>query len=434
MANRATTGFFAGLMSGGLNSYFGMKAMERADAREAREQEKFDADQKRQTAIDDATREAQGVLTDGVPEPVPASPPMQAVQVPQGSFDTAAAGGVPADEQPQYRPATNSERQRAYERLALAKGDVNAAAGFGDKAQADEIAKQDMADVQAVVANPRGKEAQDLLKLVNQNADGGQVTFDPETGMYTGAVGKTPVNLTPAQFGQLAMARNQLSRGDPAALATLADIDKNLAGVAAGTWKAQLELARFNNDATAKGVSTQIAQNKEARAAETHAANTAAAQQAQADEAAKGDNRLAELMRTNPSATEAQQSAARLGQIDPFKIGDDKAPAAVKLANAYVRSGLAGDFAEGLKMATQSKDYSAAKVRADIYGKALAANYGDATRAQQATEAAMEYLFAPPPSAATGLPPKEELVRGQTYEIPGRGPMKWTGTGFVSAK
>lgn len=35
------------------------------------------------------------------------------------------------------------------------------------------------------------------------------------------------------------------------------------------------------------------------------------------------------------------------------------------------------------------------------------------------------------PSVVSGLPPKESLKAGQLYEVPGRGQMKWTGTGFV---
>lgn len=64
-----------------------------------------------------------------------------------------------------------------------------------------------------------------------------------------------------------------------------------------------------------------------------------------------------------------------------------------KLANAYIRAGLAGNLAEGLQLATSSKDASPDKVRADIFGKALVAKGGNATAAQKATEEAMAYLL-----------------------------------------
>lgn len=86
-------------------------------------------------------------------------------------------------------------------------------------------------------------------------------------------------------------------------------------------------------------------------------------------------------------------------------------PAEVKLAHAYIRAGLAGNLAEGLQLATSSKDSSPDKVRTDVYGKALAANFGNAEAAKKATEEAMTYLFPggtkPSRSASgkvTGLP------------------------------
>ncbi|NDF99239.1 MAG: hypothetical protein EB101_10005, partial [Chitinophagia bacterium] len=60
---------------------------------------------------------------------------------------------------------------------------------------------------------------------------------------------------------------------------------------------------------------------------------------------------------------------------------------------AYIRAGLAKDMAEGLRMATTLKTESPERVRADIFAKALAANMGNAQRAQEATDAAMRYLF-----------------------------------------
>lgn len=75
-------------------------------------------------------------------------------------------------------------------------------------------------------------------------------------------------------------------------------------------------------------------------------------------------------------------------------------PSEVKLANAYIRAGLASNLAEGLQLATSSKDASPDRVRAEVYGKALAANFGNADRAKEATESAMQYLF--PPGSKVG--------------------------------
>jgi hypothetical protein len=50
-------------------------------------------------------------------------------------------------------------------------------------------------------------------------------------------------------------------------------------------------------------------------------------------------------------------------------------------------------MAEGLRMATTLKTESPERVRADIFAKAVAANMGNAQRAQEATDAAMRYLF-----------------------------------------
>ena len=105
----------------------------------------------------------------------------------------------------------------------------------------------------------------------------------------------------------------------------------------------------------------------------------------------------------NPQASAAELEAVRRGVIgmnlDPSKDKDQ--PSEVRLAAAFVRAGLATNMAEGLRMATTAKAESPERIRAEIFGKALAANMGNAQRAQEATEAAMRYLYPSMQSPAT---------------------------------
>lgn len=96
-------------------------------------------------------------------------------------------------------------------------------------------------------------------------------------------------------------------------------------------------------------------------------------------------------------------------------------PSEVKLAHAYIRAGLAGNLAEGLQLATSSKDSSPDKVRAEIYGKALAASFGNAGKAKIATEEAMTYLFPSGSKPSRSAPGK---ANGQAGPTPAIGPTK----------
>jgi len=98
---------------------------------------------------------------------------------------------------------------------------------------------------------------------------------------------------------------------------------------------------------------------------------------------------LPRTLRTSPAEPEAVRRGVLSLGLD---AGKDQ-PAEVRLAMAFMRAGLAKDMAEGLQMATTTKAESPERVRAVIYGKALAAQPGHAARAQEATEAAMRYLY-----------------------------------------
>lgn len=469
---RSTMGFASGLISGGLDTYFNMKRLERAEARDKRDQETHDALQEQrqrelttQRNTDAAIREYAGVVTDGVTEQNTSglSNPSAAMLHNQGgqalvdetasyanlenrrmglapSYATSGASGEPTVTR---REATPIDRATAYEKMAIAKGDL---AGIKEASEAKQKAiwaESDAKAAKAVIDNPNGPEAQQLAALIRQSVPGAEFDLDTKTGMYVGTIANQPVKLTPIEFGQLAVANNKWQRGDYSGLSDLAAIDKNLAGIVAGTLKTNIELAKFNNEAGAAGANIQdrnirtgLAVNADTRAGQAHGVEMSGKAADMANKVAEAQVRVAELLRKNPNASPAEIAAARTGQADPFKATDDRnAPSEVKLAQAYMRAGLAPDLAAGLKLATQSKDYSPEKVRADIYGKALAASYGHSDIAQQATDQAMSYLFpdaSPKPSGATGaLPAKDKLVKGQTYDIPDRGPMRWTGTGFV---
>ena len=104
----------------------------------------------------------------------------------------------------------------------------------------------------------------------------------------------------------------------------------------------------------------------------------------------------------HPEATPAELEAVRTGVMSALPKVDANAPAEVKLAKAFKDAGIAKTDEEALRMATQSKADSPDKVRAEIYGKALAANFGNAENAKKATEEAMRYLFPATPAAAAG--------------------------------
>ena len=93
---------------------------------------------------------------------------------------------------------------------------------------------------------------------------------------------------------------------------------------------------------------------------------------------------------------EAGMKAATLKLIQAGGVAPGGAnasdPAEVKLANAWIRAGVAKDLAEGLRLATSNNGKSEESIRADMYGKALAANFGNAEAAKKATEEGMAYL------------------------------------------
>lgn len=465
--SRATSGFLAGLVSGGLGTYLKMKDVERADAKEKRDQETFDylkdqreREQAKQRRTDAAIQDYAG-LADGVVDTNTSgfSDPSAAMLHKQGgqqlvdetasyanlenarmgikpSYATAGEGGAPTVTR---RQATPVDRAAAFEKIAIAKGDV---AGIEKAAQAKQKAIWDAEDMDAaklVMTNPTGPEAQALLGLVKQSIPGSDIALDPKTGMYVGKIADKDVSLSPAQLGQLAVVRNQIGRGDANALSTLAGIDKDLAGAGAGIWKTQVEMAKFNNEAINKGATmadnatrTGIAVEANQRAGQAHGVAMAEKAATLAGDVSEAANREAEYLRLNPNATQAQRAAARAGQIDPFKVqkegnwqfdsGD---------INAVLSRPVVGPSGRALL------DQNGRTIREPDPERLNAMlEFMQRHNIRDTNEGLQKFLVyerQTKPSGATAgaLPPKDKLVKGQTYEVPGHGKMRWTGTGFA---
>lgn len=135
----------------------------------------------------------------------------------------------------------------------------------------------------------------------------------------------------------------------------------------------------------------QVRADKRAAAADGRASANATREQQELE--AKRESAVALYKEQNPGASQAQLNAVKNGILSAVPTSDKNDPAEVKLANAFMKAGLAKTQAEALKLATSSREDSPAKVRAEIYGKALAANMGNAEAARTATEEAMKYLY-----------------------------------------
>lgn len=144
------------------------------------------------------------------------------------------------------------------------------------------------------------------------------------------------------------------------------------------------------------------AERADARAGAAAARTAAEAARTREEAKAKADAAVALFKERNPNATPAELEAVRRGVMDAIPKVDDKAPSEVRLAQALVNAGVEPDMAAALRRAMSSKEKSPAEIRADIYGKALTANMGNAEAAQKATEEAMKYLF--PEGAAPAKP------------------------------
>lgn len=292
------------------------------------------------------------------------------------------------------RDATNVDRIGALQRIAIASRDAGAIERLGQAKMQAKFDQDDMAKATAVMKDPTGAQAQELVGMVQSSIPGASLGFDQASGNFVGSIGNKAVSMSPAQLGQLAVAQNQFLRGDPKALETVAGIDKDLAAVAAGRWKMQLEMAKFTQDAQYKGAQITHLQNQDTVARGNLANNTATTQanvaqtqaqtaeiQRKAAQEAEARGLIGRLYKAkNPNASDDEVMAASLRVLDG-QDPDKNAPAEVKLASAMVKFGVEPDMKAALERAMST---SPDKLRADIYKSALTANFGDAKKAEEA--------------------------------------------------
>ena len=406
--SKFATSFAAGLLSGGMNEWIRQKGEKRQDARDAREQENHDyqkeqrqRERDKNAAVDAAMKEYSDIASSG-----------QVVEMPKMSSEmgpppeAAPDGAGMALQMPTTRTATVADRVGALQKVAMANRDMGSVERLGRERQQAVDSEGDLVFARGVMENPTGDEAKKLMRTIYKKTDAFSIRQDPKTGLATVDVFspsgdfERSVQLSPAQLGQLAVVQRKLDRGDPGALGELAAIDKGMAAAAAAEWQTKLAMVKTNNEVVKSGANMAInqaslglAQNADARAAAKAALERGDSARERSEREAKANAAVELFRQQNPTATPEQIEAVRTGVIPAVPTTDGSAPAEVKLASAYVRAGLAKDMAGGLKMATQSRDYSPEKVRADIFGKALTANFGDAKKAQEAADAAMLYLF-----------------------------------------
>lgn len=158
----------------------------------------------------------------------------------------------------------------------------------------------------------------------------------------------------------------------------------------------------------------QLSRNADARAGENQTAARNDRVKAETEKSDKAEAAVALFLEKHPAASEAEINAVRKGIMKAIPETDGNAPAQVKLAGALLRAGLAKNEADALRKAMQNNDKSPEAIRADIYGKALSANMGNAKAAQEATNAAMEYLY----PAAPADEPKQAPASGKAPDAP----------------
>lgn len=478
MAKTFGTNFLAGLVSGGLGTYLKMKDVERADAREKRDQEAADflkeqrgRESTRQRNIDAAMDEYAAMEGSGqvLDKNTSGFSPSQVTNLMQQGGQTAvdaqatqiadaemAAGGPPSKVSsmiPNFadpggapmqgaptvamRDATNVDRIGGLQRIAMASRDAGAIERLGQAKMDAKYGQEDMAAAAAVMKDPMGPQAQELLGMVKQSVPGASLDFDKETGNFVGSIGSKAVSLSPVQFGQLAVAKNQAARGDPNALKTIAGIDKDLAGIGAGVWKSQLEMAKFAQSAKLQGAQITHMQNQNVNQTATTQANVAHTQEqtaglqrkAATEEETRGV--IGRLYKAkNPNASDDEVKAAGLRVMDGQV--DQHAPAEVKLAAAWVKNGNFPDMKSALAFAMHGKGKSPETMRAEIYKSALSANMGNAEQAEKQASRYMKDMAAagmPGYERWGAVPSRDSLVKGKTYPSP-VGPVEWTGSGF----
>lgn len=227
-----------------------------------------------------------------------------------------------------------------------------------------------------------GAPIQEVAKAFNAT---GKVQFDPASVVSDKVVkGKDGVETRVIQYKD--------SQGALRTINSVAELDS--LGKASDVFSRfyQSEQNRRGNE------QLQLSKNADGRAGAQFAQGQADRAQDKADKKAKTEAAVSYFKQKNPNATEAELEAVRRGVIDAVPTADKNAPAEVKLANAYIAAGVAGNMAEALKMATSKSSMTPEERRADLYTKSLAAT-GSPEMAKKAADEGMAYLDSSSPKA-----------------------------------
>jgi len=271
---------------------------------------------------------------------------------------------------------------RDFNALRTLEGETR---GLKQQGFLDEAARLPSDQVMAQASMLNTNQSQIPLLFTGKTANGYQfLTTDAK-----GNPAKT-IELSEPQARQLVAAKLMADAGLGAeSIALVSSVNKELADLITRSNTQTGQLVTSANDAQAKEQSFVLNRNADQRAAKRLQFDS----EDRADAKAKQAAASLYYLEKNPTATPAELDAVKRGVIPVIPDAGKDQPAEVRLAAAYIRAGLAKDMAEGLRMATTLKTESPERVRADIFAKALAANMGNAQRAQEATDAAMRYLF-----------------------------------------
>ena len=271
--------------------------------------------------------------------------------------------------------------------------------GIKQQGYLDEAARLPTDQVMAQAALLNTNQSQIPLLFTGKTTNG----FQFLTTDHQGKPGKA-IELTESQARQLVAAKRMADAGLGAeSMALVSSVNKEIADLITRSNTQTGQLVTSANDAQAKEQYVVINRNADQRAAK----RLRFEEEDRVDAKRKQDAASLYYLEKNPTATPAELDAVKRGVIPVTPDAGKDQPAEVRLAAAYIRAGLAKDMAEGLRMATTLKTESPERIRADLFGKALAANMGNAQRAQEATDAAMRYLF--PDQVKSGASPSAKL-------------------------
>lgn len=365
---------------------------------------------------------------------VPVNPTSGGLRMPAGA---GAAVAAPAAAPVSLKAApTRGDAEALLGRIALLKGDLagfRAAQTNQRTMQEDDLFAQKLGEYKGTADQVAG-----TVAYLNNNSRRLTMGTPDKNGLVQLAVAKDDgtasfLSLSKQDQAKLYAAGHLLERNPTRALEMMAGVNKELAAAVAADNGLTANLTSNSNDVAGKSATMTHQVNADAndkrrtdgtithqanvdkRAADAAAAGAAEKRQAKADAKAKANAAVAFYLEENPDATPARLAAVRAGVIEAVATADKNAPAEVKLANAWIKAGVAKNLAEGLRLATETNSKSPESIRADMYLKTLAANMGDATRAKEATEEGMKYLY--PAGSATPAKPAKPLANVTPADI-----------------